>query len=103
MGGPNFADLAIKISYQGRTKVARSLPKSIGELCVSIQTTFNDVFSNMPDFADFEMYHIDSDGEKCMIETDEDLLAAYSHAKHFEQCLLKTYLEYKHGFTDKQK
>ncbi|CAI2384394.1 unnamed protein product [Moneuplotes crassus] len=102
-GGPDFTEVAIKISYQGTTKLTQALPKNLDELYSLIQTTFGDLFVNMPDFNDFTFHFIDSDGEKCAIENEEDLFAAYMHAKQYERCILKLYMEYKHGLTDKQK
>ena len=103
MSAPEFSDLAIKISYQGSTKVAKNLPMYIEDLFITVQNTFKEFFINIPDFNDFEMYFIDSDGEKWMIETNEDLQAAYMHAKYFDKWLLKAFVEYKHGYSDKQK
>ena len=101
----DLTDLAIKISYQSKTKVAHCLPSTMDELYTIIQTTFWDMFVDMPDFRDFEMYFIDSDEEKCMLETSEDLRAAYMHVKNYSQfnSILKIFIEYRHGMTNKQK
>jgi hypothetical protein len=100
MNTPSLSSVAIKIAFQGTIKMTKSLPQTIPDLFTLIQSTFH---LPTPSFSDFELFFTDSDGEKCMIETDPDLYAAYTHARNFSDSCLKTHLEYKHALTDRQK
>ena len=52
---------------------------------------------------DFELFFVDAEEEKCYIENDDDLQAAYLYSWTFSTAMLKIFIVYKHGLTDEER
>ena len=99
----DYKNLALKMCFGKKTKVAQSLPISMSQLHNQIRLSFGGIFKDTIDLRDFDVYFKDGSDEKWFLESDDDLSAAYIWAKGFSTGMLKVWVEYKFGLTDEQK